>query len=71
MVSARCMAFEQVPYNDIATLFDYAEMLPRFFVSDLDETDTFRSYLQEIADRYPICSRALVVFDAESAPEKW
>lgn len=71
MVRARQMAFEQTPHKEIANLFDYVEMLPRFLASAQDETDQFRSYLKTIAECYPICSHALVAFDSESTPEKW
>ena len=70
-VRARFMAYKEKPYEDIAELLDYAEMLPRFFVSEKDETELFKQYLESIAETFPPSSYILQNFDSDASPEKW
>lgn len=39
--------------SGVAEILDYAELLPVMMLSEKDETQEFRRYLQEIASRYP------------------
>jgi hypothetical protein len=65
------MAGTDAERQELINLLDYLEMLPRFFASPKDDTDTFRSYLEDIASEYPSCLYALKVFDASNMPEQW
>ncbi len=69
LIRARSMAYEGAPGREIADLLDTAEMLPRFIASETDETENFRQYLAEIAEKHK-CGFVLQHFD-ESAPLNW
>jgi len=71
LVRARYMVLTSEPLNDIALLLDYAEMLPRFIASGEDQTNEFRSYLLELAEKFPSCRHILGKFDELSVPDKW
>lgn len=70
LVRARFLALRRESPEDVATLLDYAEALPRMFVSDEDMTETYREYIQGVAEQFPYCRYILDKFDAEP-PEKW
>ena len=70
-VRARFMAYKEESYKNIAELLDYAEMLPRFFVSEIDETEEFLNYLKAIANTFPQCAYILDDFNSNSFPDKW
>lgn len=67
IIRARLMALTSS--EGVADLLDYAEMLPRFIASDEDQTEKFRAYLDEIAERYK-CAYVLERFD-EPIPPAW
>lgn len=68
---ARNMAYEKEPHQKIATVLDYAEMLPRFIASREDHTEDFRTYLEEMAIVYPLFNVALGRFDIDDAPTEF
>lgn len=70
-VRARFMAYTEESYKDIARLLDYAERLPSFLVSEVDETDEFKKYLQAIIETFPQFSYILQNFNSDIAPDKW
>jgi hypothetical protein len=70
-VRARFMAYTKESYDDIALLLDYAEILPRFFVSEEDETEEFRKYLHGMTTHFPQFSFIFNSFIANSSPDKW
>jgi hypothetical protein len=70
-VRGRFMAYTEEPYQDIARLLDYAERMPEFIASEIDETAEFASYLQGIVESFPNCSYILTDFNADAAPDKW
>ncbi len=70
-VRARFMAYTKEPYKDIARLLDYAERLPSFFVSEEDETEKFKKYLESIVETFSQFSYILQNFNSDTAPEKW
>lgn len=71
LVRARFMSYNKESHEDIATILDYAEQLPRFIAVEDDRTDDFRGYLVEIAERYPFYLPALTAFDQVGKPEAW
>ena len=70
LVRARFLALRRESPEDVATLLDYAEALPRMFMSEEDMTETYREYIQGVAEQFPYCRYILDKFDAEP-PEKW
>ena len=70
-VRARFMAYTEEPYRDITRVLDYAERLPGFFVSEEDETEEFKKYLEAIAEVFPQFSGILQNFNSDNSPEKW
>lgn len=70
-VAARFMAYQEESHKGIAEVLDYAERLPWFIASEEDNTAEFRSYLEEMASKYPLCRVALNDFDEVSAPDRW
>jgi hypothetical protein len=46
-------------------------MMPRFIVSETDETDEFVKYLEGIVESFPNCTYILDDFKTESVPDKW
>jgi hypothetical protein len=69
LVRARAIAYEGTPVRELADILDTVEMLPRFIASEKDETDTFRQYLEQIAEKHK-CAFVLQRFD-EPAPPQW
>ena len=70
LIKARFMANqEDASPKQIATLLDAAEYLPQLIDSRMDETETFRKALAEIAERYQ-CRYVLQRFD-DPMPERW
>jgi hypothetical protein len=63
MVQVRSMAYKKEDTKIIAKLLDWGEILPEFISSSEDNTDKFRSYLQNIAHEFPACTYALKAFD--------
>ena len=71
MVNARFLVLKREALDDVAVLLDYAEAMPRMFVSEEDETDTYRDYINGLSDRFPYCRYILKNFDDPEPPEKW
>ena len=70
LIKARFMAHqEDVSLKQIAALLDSAEYLPQLIDSRVDETETFRKTLAEIAERFQ-CRYVLQRFD-DPMPERW
>jgi hypothetical protein len=69
LIQARAMAYRGVPAAALADILDDAELLPRLLASQVDETDKFRMYLEEMARKH----QAMFVvqrFD-QPAPHTW
>ena len=64
LVRGRAMAYEKEDYKKIASLLDTAEYLVALIYDTEDMTDTFRSNLKDLAERYN-CGIALTEFDSE------
>jgi hypothetical protein len=71
LVRARFLVLKRESLDDVAMLLDYAEALPRMFVSEDDETDRYRDCLAGLSDRFPYCRNILEQFDAPEPPSKW
>ena len=71
LVRARFLVLKRESLDDVAVLLDYAEAMPRMFVSEKDETDTYRDYLAGLNDRFPDWRYILEQFDAPDPPSKW
>ena len=70
LVRARFMVLKRESLDDVAVLLDYAETMPRMFVSEEDETDAYREALLGLSNRFPYCRYILTKFDDEP-PAKW
>ena len=71
LVLGRQMAYDEAPHEDIASVLDIAEYLPRLFADPADCTAAFRSQVLHLATRWPQFSRALEYFDAPSLEWPW
>ena len=71
LVRARFMAYKGEPYEDIANILDYAEILPRYLISDEDETNSFLRNLEGLSEQYPFCSHILEQFKSSVIPKQW
>ncbi len=80
MHSTRCIRFwcepglwsqHEEPSKDLATLLDYAEVLPPLLASKEDTTEKYREYLQGVVESLPVCRYILEKFDEPSAPPAW
>lgn len=67
-VRGRFMAYTEEPYKDIARLLDYAEIMPEFIASEIDETEKFRNYLKDIVQTFPQLKYILDKFDTSDDP---
>lgn len=67
-VRGRFMAGTKEPYEDIARLLDYAEIMPEYIASENDETDAFVSSLEGIAETFPSFRYILNRFNDDSTP---
>jgi hypothetical protein len=63
LIHARFMALQDAPATDLATVLDWAELLPTFVAAPVDRTLEFRNTLETIAERFPQCRSAVAVFD--------
>lgn len=71
LVRARFLVLKRESLDDVAMLLDYAEAMPRMFVSEDDETNRYRDFLAGLSDRFPYCRNILEQFDAHEPPSKW
>lgn len=71
LVKARFLVLKKESLDDVAVLLDCAEFMPRMFVSEEDETDTYRDCIRGLSDRFPHCRYILDKFDADDHPPTW
>lgn len=71
LVRAWLTAFRREPYEDIAAILDYAEILPGYLISDKDETNAFLSSLEGLAEQDAFCGGILTRFKSSEIPDKW
>ncbi len=69
LIRARSLAYEGAPHEKLATILDAAEYLPFLIASKIDETDTFRACIANVATEFS-CGYVLSRFD-EPAPPGW
>jgi hypothetical protein len=67
-VRGRFMAYTEMPYQDIAQLLDYAEIMPEFIACETDETEKFLGYLKSIVETFPNLRYILDTFNSEENP---
>ena len=71
LVRARFLVLKRESLDDVAVLLDHAEAMPRMFVSEEDETATYRDYVSGLSEQIPYCRNILEQFDAPEPPSKW
>lgn len=71
IVKIRLMAYQEANLKEIATIADYAEILPRLINAKEDKTEEFRKYLIGTVELYPLLSYVLRAFDDEYLEENW
>jgi hypothetical protein len=69
LVLARSMAYERLPHEEIASVLDVVEYLPRLLADERDQAAAFRGCLEDLAARWPLFGDALEVFDR--SPMSW
>lgn len=65
LVTARTLAYEQRPHEEIANVLDAAEYLPRLLAEEEDQTDAFRETLVGLTSINIGFNFALERFDSE------
>lgn len=68
LIEARHMALTGSPAADLASVLDWAELLPTLIAAPADKTKDFRVAIAAIADRFPGFRAALNVFDDPEPP---
>lgn len=63
LVVGRVLAYEKAPHEDLAEVFDAAEILPILLLDDADQTTLFRAILEGLVDSFPQMQQALDRFD--------
>jgi hypothetical protein len=71
LVRARFLVLQRESLDDVAVLLDYAEAMPRMFVSEEDETAMYRDDVSALSDQIPYCRYILEQFDAPEPPSNW